>query len=163
MSELRRGPMAHGPARRAGVGGLAIGVVVTGFDPAARQWLSGSAGRGGVSVPPLTGRLLFDEADLAAASDDFGHIVHRRPRAVLQPGSVDDVAVMVRFCYDLRIPVAARGQGHSTYGQAQVAGGLVIEMGTLDAIAVDAPPATPPARPPLRPLRPPLPPPRPTS
>jgi cytokinin dehydrogenase len=134
--------MAHGPARRDVVRGLAIGVVVTGFDPAARQWLSGSAGRGGVSVPPLTGRLLFDEADLAAASDDFGHIVHRRPRAVLQPGSVDDVAVMVRFCYDLRIPVAPRGQGHSTYGQAQVAGGLVIEMGTLDAIAVHGDQAT---------------------
>jgi cytokinin dehydrogenase len=134
--------MAHGPARRDVVRGLAIGVVVTGFDPAGRQWLSGSAARGGVRVPPLTGRLLFDEADLAAASDDFGHIVHRRPRAVLQPGSVDDVAVMVRFCYDLRIPVAARGQGHSTYGQAQVAGGLVIEMGTLDAIAVDGDQAT---------------------
>src|SRR5260370_3677251 len=104
MSELRRGPMAHGPARRDVVRGLAIGVVVTRFDPAARQWLSGSAGRGGVSVPPLTGRLLFDEADLAAASDDFGHILHPRPGAVLKPRSVDDVAVILPVCHYLRIP-----------------------------------------------------------
>ncbi|HEX9359907.1 MAG TPA: hypothetical protein VF933_39645 [Streptosporangiaceae bacterium] len=37
-----------------------------------------------------------------AAADDFGHIVHHRPRAVLQPGSIRDVAVMVRFCHERR-------------------------------------------------------------
>jgi hypothetical protein len=47
----------------------------------------------------------------AAAGDDFGHIVHRRPWAVLQPGGVDDVVVMVRFCNEQRIAVAARGKG----------------------------------------------------
>src|SRR5882724_6618433 len=135
--------MTHGLTRRDFVRGLAGGaVVVTGFDPPAQHWVSGRPRHGGISVPPLTGRIVFDETDLGAAADDFGHIVHRRPRAVLQPGSVNDVAVMVRFCYDLRIPVAPRGQGHSTNGQAQAAGGLVIEMGTLDGIAVHGDTAT---------------------
>lgn len=134
--------MTYGPTRRDFVRGLAIGAVVTGFDPVARHWISGTLGHSATRIPPLSGRLLFDESDLDAAADDFGHIVHRRPRAVLQPGSVNDVEAMVRFCYDLHIPVAARGQGHATFGQAQAAGGLVIEMSTLDAVVVDGDRAT---------------------
>lgn len=130
--------MAYGPTRRDFVRGLGAGAIVIGFDPAVGRWISNASGRHSVPVPPLSGQLLFDETDLTADADDFGHIVHHLPRAVLRPGSVDDVAAMVRFCSELRIPVAARGQGHSTYGQAQVDGGLVIEMGTLDAVAVDA-------------------------
>jgi cytokinin dehydrogenase len=87
-------------------------------------------------VPPLKGRLIFGNAALSAAADDFGHIVHRRPWAVLQPGDVDDIVAMLRFCNENRILAAPRGQGHATYGQAQVKGGLVIEMGTLDALNV---------------------------
>jgi cytokinin dehydrogenase len=127
----------RGPTRRDFVRGLAAGALITGFDPASGNWISGAIGHKPViSVPPLTGLLLFDGTDISAAADDFGHIVHRRPVAVLRPGSVQDVAVMLRFCSDHGIPAAARGQGHATYGQAQVAGGLVIEMGTLDEIAV---------------------------
>lgn len=44
---------------------------------------------------------------------------------------------MVAFCARWRLAVAPRGQGHQTYGQAQVAGGLVIDMGPLNAISVD--------------------------
>lgn len=123
--------------RRNFLGGLAAGALITGFDPVSRNWVTGSAGHSPViSVPRLKGQLLFDQADRSAAADDFGHIVHRLPWAVLQPGAIDDVAVMLRFCHAHRIPAAARGQGHATNGQAQVAGGLVIEMATLDAIDV---------------------------
>ena len=64
--------------------------------------------------------------------------MHRRPWAVLEPGDIDDIVVMLRFCNQHRIQAAARGQGHATFGQAQVKGGLVIEMGTLDKISVGA-------------------------
>jgi FAD/FMN-containing dehydrogenase len=40
----------------------------------------------------------------------------------------------VRFCRQHGIQVAARGQGHSTAGQCQVQGGLVIDSSTLNAI-----------------------------
>jgi FAD/FMN-containing dehydrogenase len=43
---------------------------------------------------------------------------------------------MLRFCTEHRIQAAPRGQGHATYGQGQVSGGLVIETATLDAITV---------------------------
>jgi FAD/FMN-containing dehydrogenase len=84
----------------------------------------------------VKGQLLLSGPAITDAADDFGHIVHHRPWAVLRPGDVDDVVAMVRFCREQGISVAARGQGHATYGQAQVAGGLVIETATLDAISV---------------------------
>jgi cytokinin dehydrogenase len=127
------------PTRRSFVRGIAAGAMITGFDPLTRSWLSGAQGHGSARpVPPLKGRLVFDGTDLADAADDFGHIVHRTPLAVLEPGSIDDIAVMLRFCSDHEIAAAARGQAHSTFGQAQVAGGLVIDMSTLDAVEVAA-------------------------
>ncbi len=125
------------PSRRAFVHGLAAGALVVGFDPVTRSWMTDASGDGSFApVPSLDGELLVDESARQAAADDFGHIVHRTPRAVLRPGSVDDVAAMLRFCHAHGLPVAARGQGHGTYGQAQVADGLVVEMSTLDAVRV---------------------------
>ena len=68
-------------------------------------------------MPPLDGRLLVAPADLAPYEDDFGHLVHRTPRAALLPGSVRDIAAMIAFCGPLGIPVAPRGQGHQTWGR----------------------------------------------
>jgi hypothetical protein len=118
---------------------LSAGALIVGFDPAGRRWVTGSEAHAPVvRVPPLRGRLLFDGSALSADADDFGHIIHNRPWAVLQPADIGDIVVMLRFCNEQRIAVAPRGQGHATYGQAQVSGGLVIEMATLDAIRVAA-------------------------
>jgi cytokinin dehydrogenase len=127
------------PSRRSFLYGLSAGALVVGFDPAGRRWVSGSdAHTSAVPVPPLQGKLLFGSAELSANADDFGHIIHNRPWAVLQPGDINDIVVMLRFCNEQRIQAAPRGQGHGTYGQAQVSGGLVIDMATLDAIVVGA-------------------------
>ena len=116
--------MAREPTRRGFVRGFAAGAMIAGFDPVTRQWGASVPAQGLFAhLPPLDGRLLFDDPDLAAAGDDFGHIPHHRPRAVLQPGSIEDVAAMVRFCHAHRLAVAARGAGHATYAQAQVDGG----------------------------------------
>ena len=90
-------------------------------------------------VPPLDGVLVTDPTSLAGAARDVGEIVHDTPVAVLRPGSVEDIQKMIRFCRRFRIKAAARGQGHTTFGQSQVEGGLVIEMGTLNAIHSIAP------------------------
>ncbi len=92
-----------------------------------------------LSIPDLRlghyhGVLLLDDASRAAAADDFGHLVHRQPRAVLKPGSVNDVVELVRFARRNNIQVAARGQGHSTQGQAQVEAGVVVDMSTLATV-----------------------------
>jgi cytokinin dehydrogenase len=132
--------VGHAPSRRTLLRTLVGGALVVGFDSTTRVWASADTegSPGVVPVPPLDGRLLLDPADLAAFADDFGHLVHRTPRAVLEPGSVTDIAVMIAFCARWGLPVAPRGQGHQTFGQAQVDGGLVIDMSPLSSISVDA-------------------------
>jgi FAD/FMN-containing dehydrogenase len=115
------------------LGGAAA--LVLGFDPVHRSWITEArADSPTIHLPHLDGVLLTDPSSIAPFADDFGHIVHRTPIAVLQPGSVEDVVRAVKFCRTHAIQVAMRGQGHSTNGQAQVQGGLVIDSSTLDAI-----------------------------
>lgn len=121
------------PSRRTATlyGLAASAAAVVAFDPTARAWATGPPEGEFAHVPPLDGTLLTDAASREAAAEDYGHLVHRRPAAVLRPGSVDDVVKMTRFCRRHRIPVAPRGQGHATMGQGQTEGGLVIETGPL--------------------------------
>ena len=125
-------------SRRTFVGGM-LAATVVGFDTHLRSWvtardlsLRGSALA--ADLPAFEGELLTDETSLEAAADDFGHIVHRKPVAVLRPGSVYDILTLVRFARRHRLYVAARGQGHSTQGQAQAEAGVVIDMATLARI-----------------------------
>nr|BFF04550.1 hypothetical protein GCM10020241_62250 [Streptoalloteichus tenebrarius] len=85
-------------------------------------------------APPARGRLTCDVEIRSAVAKDFGHVVRRMPDAALRPESAEDVAALVTFAAQRGLPVAARGRGHSTAGQAQVEGGVVIDMSTLDAI-----------------------------
>src|SRR5918997_2890941 len=115
--------------------GLFATSVVVGFDLAGRSWVT-EASTGGpfAHLPPLDGTLSTDPAVRAAAADDFGHIVHRTPVAVLRPGSVEDVAKVVRFAREHGIRVAGRGKGHTAFGQSQAEAGVVIDMTTLNQI-----------------------------
>ncbi|HXU83024.1 MAG TPA: FAD-binding protein [Polyangia bacterium] len=119
-------------SRRAFVAG--VGSLVLGFDPVRRSWVTSAEASHGIKIPHLDGRLLTDAATLNAFGDDFGHLVHELPIAVLEPGSVEDVVRAVKFCRQHDIPVAMRGQGHSTFGQAQAGAGLVVDSSSLDAI-----------------------------
>ena len=114
--------------------GLAFGSLIIGFDPLNRSWVTSANAAGAAKLdhlPHLDGVLRTDDEALTAASGDFGVFVNRRPVAVLEPGSVLDIARVVRFAnkHDLRI--AVRGHGHSIYGQTLVKGGIVIQMSTL--------------------------------
>jgi FAD/FMN-containing dehydrogenase len=120
--------------RRAFLTGAAAAAVVS-LDPAGLGWVTeADATSGGIAVPGLDGELVTDEASRTEAADDYGNIVHRMPVAVLRPGSVQDIVKMVRFAGAHRLQVAMRGQGHSTFGQAQVRAGVVIDSRTLAAI-----------------------------
>jgi len=121
---------------------MAGAAAVVAFDPLRGGWVTAAqaaetpagAARGTVAVPDLDGELTTDPAVLAAFADDWGHIVHRQPVAVLRPGSVGDVVAMVRYARRHRIGLSVRGQGHSSDGQSQVQAGVVIDSRTLDRI-----------------------------
>lgn len=115
----------------AGMGAL----VVLGFDPTARTWIATARASSAFDrLPRLDGEVITDPASLEPYASDAGNTIHHAPVAVLFPGSVADIAKMVQFCRRHRISVGARGQGHTTFGQAQVRGGLVIDMSGLNQI-----------------------------
>lgn len=127
-------------SRRSFIRAVSVGTLAVGFDLTSRAWAAQAPQHAGPDfrhAPHLDGRLLVAPADLAPYEDDFGHLVHRTPQAALLPGSVRDIAAMIAFCGPLGIPVAPRGQGHQTFGQAQVEGGLIVDLGPLDTISVD--------------------------
>jgi FAD/FMN-containing dehydrogenase len=90
-------------------------------------------------VPALDGSLTTDPEAKREAADDYGHIVHRLPYAVLRPGSVNDIVNMIRFAKNYRLKVAMRGQGHVCFGQAQAEAGIVIDSRTLNRIRAVGP------------------------
>jgi FAD/FMN-containing dehydrogenase len=103
-----------------------------GFDLSSRSWVTNTSGNPVVRLPELDGSLRVDDAALNAAADDFGHIRHLRPLAVLEPSSIADIMNIVEFAREHGIKVAAQGRGHTTFGQAQVEGGILIKMSALD-------------------------------
>lgn len=82
----------------------------------------------------VDGDLTTDPEALALAATDFGHLVEDRPLAILRPGSTTDIATILRFAAQHAIPVVPRGCGHSSYGQAQTPGGIVVDLTRLAGI-----------------------------
>ncbi len=116
----------------------AAAVPVLAFSPSARAWVTpGGDCSDAITIPDLDGEIVSTPADLAAAADDWGHIIHRTPRAVLLPASEDDIRKAIKFCckHDIKIgPMSMVGNSHSTYGQSQAECGLVIDMSGLATI-----------------------------
>lgn len=96
-----------------------VGLPVAPADEAAMQ-LGGVGG----------GRLSVEPSDVMEASLDFGRLTSAEPLAVFHPRGAGDVAALVKAAYGSAsgIRVSARGHGHSISGQAQAAGGVVVDM-----------------------------------
>lgn len=73
-------------------------------------------------------------AELARAADDFGHIVTSRPLSVRAPRSAAEIQDVLAYAGPRRLPVSARGAGYALYGQGQVDGGCVVDMGGLNEV-----------------------------
>ena len=84
--------------------------------------------------PPRPGNISFEPELRAAAAHDFGRLIHGQPRGVLKPASSADIASLMRWAKGQGVKVAARGQGHSTYGRALVEGGIVVDMSAMNSI-----------------------------
>lgn len=136
VSQGDRRPAEERPSRRSFIQGSLAALTVIGFDLDNRSWATeeNPATLPAAGFPQLKGELITQPDVLDWAANDFGNIVHRRPMAVLRPDSKWDVVAMVRFAKTYGIPIAARGQGHSTFGQSQVEAGVVIDMSTLSNI-----------------------------
>ncbi len=61
-------------------------------------------------------------------NDDFGHVVHKKYFWTFFPSTTEQIFQIVKHANEQRIPIACRGRGHSTFGQAQVESGIVIDL-----------------------------------
>ncbi|MGJ3587534.1 FAD-binding protein, partial [Lactococcus lactis] len=86
------------------------------------------------TMPELVGSLDTDEDSLRWAARDYGDVVHHLPAAVLRPANAADIRTAVAFARQHGLRIVPRGQGHSTGGQAQALGGVVVDMNQLGAI-----------------------------
>jgi FAD/FMN-containing dehydrogenase len=77
------------------------------------------------------------EAALRQAGSDFGGLVRTRPAAVIRAASVENVVAAVRHARERNLPLVARGQGHTTRGQAQADAGIVVDLRGLDRVEID--------------------------
>src|SRR5690625_5298690 len=86
----------------------------------------------------LTGRLV-SPGD--AAYDDarrvWNGMIDRRPAAVVQAGSEEDIAPTIRLARDQGLPLAIRGGGHNVAGNGTVDDGIVLALGDLNDVEVD--------------------------
>jgi len=86
----------------------------------------------------VTGEVLEDDPSRVARSGDFGRMVKRIPDVVVRPASTQDVAAVIRYARQHRVPVGTRGEAHSQSGQALVERGILLDLTSLDRVlAID--------------------------
>ena len=118
------------PSRRAL---LRAGVAFTTVLVAPKETMAQARDNAGEAAP-VDGEFSRDPDVLAMAADDFGHIIHKRPWAVLKLARSADIAGLMRWAGSRGMKVAARGEGHSTYGRAMVDEGIVVDMSAMSTI-----------------------------
>lgn len=67
----------------------------------------------------------------------FNSMIDKRPAAIAQVATTEDVAACVRWARDTGTELAVRAGGHSVAGMSLCDGGLVIDMRSLTEISVD--------------------------
>ncbi|XP_019415491.1 PREDICTED: cytokinin dehydrogenase 3-like [Lupinus angustifolius] len=82
------------------------------------------------TLESISHKLQDDPEAIKSASKDYGNLVHNFPLAVFHPSSIYDIVSLVKHSYNSSNPfnIAARGQGHSTRGQAMASDGVVVDM-----------------------------------
>ncbi len=65
-------------------------------------------------------------------------MVEKRPLAIVRAASTADVAPVIRFARDNDLALAVRGGGHNVAGNGTVDDGVVLDLGGLNHVDVDA-------------------------
>ena len=86
----------------------------------------------------IRGRVITPDDDgYESARRVWNGMIDRHPSLIVEAGDVDDVAPTIALARSTGLPLAIRGGGHSVAGNGTVEGGIVLDLGRLDAVEVD--------------------------
>ena len=87
----------------------------------------------------VTGRILTaDDAEFEAARHVWNGMIDRRPLVIVEAATTDDIAPTIDLARATGLALAIRGGGHNVAGNGTVDGGIVLDLGSLDGVEVDA-------------------------
>jgi FAD/FMN-containing dehydrogenase len=97
----------------------------------------------GISIPQLravlNGRVIApDDAGYDQARTVFLGGIDRRPAAIVRPADAADVSLVVSLARETGLELAIRSGGHSGAGHSVSDGGLVLDLGDMRALHIDA-------------------------
>ena len=79
-------------------------------------------------------RIDLREEERSKFETDFGKLVFQTPGAVARCSNAQEVAEIVRYCREHKVPIVARGQGHTQTGQSTTQGGVVVDTSSMQTI-----------------------------
>ncbi|MDK1360718.1 FAD-binding oxidoreductase [Arthrobacter sp. zg-Y1219] len=82
--------------------------------------------------------ILPDEETYETARNVWNGMIDVRPALIVRAGSAKDIAPVLDFAQLWGLPLAVRGGGHNVAGNGTVADGVVLDMGALNDVSVDA-------------------------
>jgi FAD/FMN-containing dehydrogenase len=87
----------------------------------------------------LRGKLLMpDHPDYEARRRVWNAAIDRRPPAIARCADADDVCAAVQFAAREHLPMTVRGGGHNVAGLAVRDGALMLDLGAMNRVEVDA-------------------------
>jgi FAD/FMN-containing dehydrogenase len=86
----------------------------------------------------LRGSLLRPgDAEYDTARAVWNGMIDRSPAMIVRPADTDDVITAVNLARESGLPLAVRGGGHNAAGLSVCDGGIVIDLSSMKAVAVD--------------------------
>ena len=79
-----------------------------------------------------------EDPDYDEARRVWNGMIDRRPIAIVRAAGIDDIARVIQHARDADLPLAIRGGGHNVAGNGVVDAGIVLDLGRLNRVEVDA-------------------------